>query len=170
MEPVHWSAADCVALMACSSHWGAGACEGPELNAIIEINPNAVAIAEELDRRFQASGVTGPLHGIPVVLKANIDTSDAMATSAGSLALVDHHASVDAFHVQKLRDAGAVILAKTNLSEWANFRDQASSSGWSSIGGQTKNPHVLEVGPLTQVGFRQNDRASVAQLGENQPE
>jgi len=120
---------------------------GPELNAIIEINPNAVAIAEELDRRFQASGVTGPLHGIPVVLKANIDTSDAMATSAGSLALADHHAAADAFHVAKLRDAGAVILAKTNLSEWANFRDQASSSGWSSIGGQTKNPHVLDRNP-----------------------
>jgi amidase len=120
---------------------------GPELNAIIEINPDAVAIAQELDRQFQTSGVTGPLHGIPVVLKANIDTNDAMATTAGSLALADHHATVDAFHVAQLRNAGAVILAKTNLSEWANFRDQASSSGWSSIGGQTKNPHVLDRNP-----------------------
>jgi len=120
---------------------------GPRLNAIIEINPDALDIARDLDRRFAASGQVGPLHGLPVVLKANIDTGDAMATSAGSLALAGHRAADDAFHVARLREAGAVILAKANLSEWANFRDQGSSSGWSSLGGQTRNPHVLDRNP-----------------------
>ncbi len=120
---------------------------GPRLNAIIEINPEAMAIAEDLDRRFQASGPVGPLHGVPVVLKANIDTADRMATSAGSLALAGHRAAEDAFLVERLREAGAVILAKANLSEWANFRDSDSSSGWSSLGGQTRNPHVLDRNP-----------------------
>lgn len=121
--------------------------DGPRLNAIIEINPDAMAIAEELDRRFEASGPVGPLHGVPVVLKANIDTADRMATSAGSLALAEHRAAEDAFLVARLREAGAVILAKANLSEWANFRDSDSSSGWSSLGGQTRNPHVLDRNP-----------------------
>jgi len=117
---------------------------GPRLNAIIETNPDAIAIAQELDRKFAESGPTGPLHGIPVVLKDNIDTGDAMQTRAGSLALAGHHAKDDAFLTARLRAAGAVILAKANLSEWANFRSNDSSSGWSSVGGQTRNPHVLD--------------------------
>jgi len=120
---------------------------GPRLNAVIEINPDALDQARALDRSFAAEGVVGPLHGIPVLLKANIDTGDKMATSAGSLALAQHRAAKDAFHVQRLRAAGAVILGKTNLSEWANFRDRDSSSGWSSLGGQTRNPHVLDRNP-----------------------
>jgi amidase len=114
---------------------------GPGLNAIIEINPDARGIAASLDREWQSSGPRGPLHGIPVVLKANIGTSDQMYTSAGSLALAEHVPDEDAFFVKRLRDAGAVILAKTNLSEWANFRSSYSSSGWSSVGGQTLNPY-----------------------------
>lgn len=121
--------------------------DGPRLNAIIETNPDALAIARSLDARWKADGPVGPLHGVPVVLKANIDTGDAMATSAGSLALADFRAREDAFHVARLRAAGAVILGKANLSEWANFRDQGSSSGWSSLGGQTRNPHVLDRNP-----------------------
>ncbi len=120
---------------------------GPRLNAIIEINPDALEIARGLDQRLADQGPVGPLHGVPVVLKANIDTADAMATSAGSLALADYRAQHDAFHVARLRAAGAVILAKANLSEWANFRDSNSSSGWSSLGGQTRNPHVLDRNP-----------------------
>lgn len=120
---------------------------GPKLNAIIEVNPDALAIARALDERFASAGPVGPLHGVPIVLKANIETGDAMATSAGSLALADFHAGADAFHVARLRNAGAVIIAKANLSEWANFRDGESSSGWSSLGGQTLNPHVLDRNP-----------------------
>ena len=111
------------------------------LNSIIEINPDARAIAAALDQEWQTSGPRGPLHGIPVVLKANIDTADQMFTSAGSLALADHSPPQDAFIVKRLRDAGAVILGKANLSEWANFRSTRSSSGWSSVGGQTLNPY-----------------------------
>jgi len=114
---------------------------GPGLNAIIEINPDAHRIAASLDQEWQDSGPRGPLHGIPVVLKANIDTSDQMYTSAGSLALAEHVPTEDAFIVKRLRNAGAVILAKANLSEWANFRSTRSSSGWSSVGGQTLNPY-----------------------------
>jgi amidase len=114
---------------------------GPELNSIIELNPDAITIAKALDEEREASGVRGPLHGIPVVLKANIDTADQMTTTAGSLALAGHRPPSDAFIVGKLREAGAVILGKANLSEWANFRSTNSSSGWSSIGGQTKNPY-----------------------------
>lgn len=114
---------------------------GPELHSIIEINPDARTIADALDIERRDQGPRGPLHGIPVVLKANIDTGDQLATTAGSLALADHHAPDDAFIVSQLRDAGAVILAKANLSEWANFRSTRSSSGWSSLGGQTKNPY-----------------------------
>ena len=116
---------------------------GPNLNSIIEINPQALEIAAALDAERQASGPRGPLHGIPVVLKANIDTADDMETTAGSLAMKGHRPPVDAFFVTRLRAAGAVILAKANLSEWANFRSTHSSSGWSSIGGQTKNPYDL---------------------------
>jgi len=111
------------------------------LNAIIEVNPQALEIAKALDEERKASGPRGPMHGIPVVLKANIDTADQMTTTAGSLAMAGHSPSTDAFLVAKLRDAGAVILAKANLSEWANFRSTESSSGWSSIGGQTNNPY-----------------------------
>ncbi len=114
---------------------------GVQLNAIIEINPEARDIAARLDRERSESGTRGPLHGIPVVLKANLDTGDRMATSAGSLALADHRASDDAFVVARLREAGAVIIAKANLSEWANFRSTQSSSGWSSLGGQTTNAY-----------------------------
>jgi amidase len=117
------------------------------LNAIIEINPQAIEIAEALDAEREAEGPRGPMHGIPVVLKANIDTADQMATTAGSLALAGHRPDSDAFHVTKLRDAGAVILAKANLSEWANFRSNESSSGWSSIGGQTNNPYGIGRNP-----------------------
>ena len=114
---------------------------GPELNAIIEVNPQALDIATALDEERQAAGPRGPMHGIPVVLKANIDTADQMSTTAGSLAMAGHRPSADAFLVERLRAEGAVILAKANLSEWANFRSTRSSSGWSSIGGQTRNPY-----------------------------
>jgi amidase len=114
---------------------------GPELRSIIEINPDALEIAANLDEERMASGPRGPLHGIPIVLKANIDTGDRMHTTAGSLALASHRAPDDAFLVSQLREAGAVILGKANLSEWANFRSARSSSGWSSIGGQTRNPY-----------------------------
>ncbi|MEQ9561829.1 MAG: amidase [Woeseiaceae bacterium] len=114
---------------------------GPALNAVIELNPDALAIADELDRERESSGPRGALHGIPVLLKANIDTGDSMATTAGSLALAGHRAPDDAFLVTRLREAGAIVLGKTNLSEWANFRSTHSSSGWSSLGGQTRNPY-----------------------------
>jgi amidase len=120
---------------------------GPMLNAIIEVNPEAVEIARSLDARFAERGPVGPLHGVPDVLKANIDTGDRLATSAGSLALADHRAAVDAELVARVRAAGAVILAKTNLSEWANFRSLRSTSGWSSLGGQTRNAYVLDRNP-----------------------
>jgi amidase len=119
---------------------------GPMLGAVIEINPEAEEIARALDAQ-RARGALGPLHGVPVLLKANIDTADRMATSAGSLALAEHHARDDADVVTKLRAAGAVVLGKTNLSEWANFRSTRSTSGWSSLGGQTRNPYVLDRNP-----------------------
>jgi amidase len=121
--------------------------DGPRLNALIELNPDALASAAQLDRERAAGRVRGPLHGIPVVIKDNIDTADRMMTTAGSLALVGAPALKDAFIVQRLRDAGAVILGKTNLSEWANFRSTKSTSGWSGRGGQTKNPYALDRNP-----------------------
>lgn len=118
---------------------------GPTIKAVIEINPEAEAIAMRLDEeRAQFGKVRGPLHGIPILLKDNIDTGDKMTTSAGSLALAGTRAPKDAFIVAKLREAGAVILGKTNLSEWANFRSNRSSSGWSGRGGQARNPYVLD--------------------------
>jgi amidase len=117
---------------------------GPAINAIIELNPEALAIADAMDRERKAGHVRGPLHGIPVVIKDNIDTADRMATSAGSLALAENHAARDAFVAARLRESGAVILGKTNLSEWANFRSTHSTSGWSGRGGLTKNPYVLD--------------------------
>jgi amidase len=120
---------------------------GPQLRAIVEVNPDALAIARELDRRRARGGPVGPLHGLPIVIKANIDTADAMATSAGSVALANHRAAADAPLVARLRAAGAVLLGKTNLSEWANFRSTHSTSGWSSLGGQTRNAYVLDRSP-----------------------
>lgn len=120
---------------------------GAGLNAVIEINPDALLIARALDEEWQESGPRGPLHGIPVLLKANIDTADKMHTSAGSLALADHVPPRDAFVVSRLRDAGAIILGKANLSEWANFRSTRSTSGWSSVGGQTRNPYDTRRNP-----------------------
>jgi amidase len=117
---------------------------GPAINAIIERNPDALAIAEALDRERRDKGSRGPLHGIPVVLKDNIDTADRMRTSAGSLALAEAISPRDAFVVERLRLAGCVILGKTNLSEWANFRGARSTSGWSARGGQTRNPYALD--------------------------
>src|SRR5215213_7701814 len=120
---------------------------GPRLNTVIEVNPDALAIADALDRERAEGGPRGPLHGIPVLLKDNIDTADQMLTTAGSLALVGSRPQRDAFIVQQLREAGAVLLGKTNMSEWANFRSPHSSSGWSARGGQCRNPYVLDVSP-----------------------
>jgi len=120
---------------------------GPALNSVIEVNPDALSIAKELDRERKQKHLRGPLHGIPVLIKDNIDTSDRMMTTAGSLALVGSKPPKDSMVAQKLREAGAVILGKTNLSEWANIRSNQSSSGWSGRGGQTKNPYVLDRNP-----------------------
>jgi amidase len=120
---------------------------GLNLNSVIEINPEAISIAKAMDVEMKAGKLRGPLHGIPVVLKDNIDTADKMQTTAGSLALEGNYASNDAFVVNRLREAGAIIIGKTNLSEWANFRSTQSCSGWSSRGGQTKNPYILDHNP-----------------------
>jgi amidase len=120
---------------------------GPELRSMLETNPDALTIADGLDAERKATGPRGPLHGVPVVIKDNIDTADRMTTTAGSLALEGSIAARDAFVVERLRAAGAVILGKTNMSEWANFRAQHSSSGWSARGGQVKNPYVLDRNP-----------------------
>ena len=121
--------------------------KGPTLRSVIELNPDAESIAAALDRERKERGARGPLHGIPILLKDNIDTADRMMTTAGSLALVGSKPAQDAFVAKKLRDAGAVILGKTNLSEWANFRSSKSSSGWSGRGGQTRNPYALDRNP-----------------------
>ena len=121
--------------------------KGPNLRHVLETNPDALSIADSLDRERKARGVRGPLHGIPILLKDNIDTADRMTTTAGSLALEGSIAAHDAFIAKRLRDAGAILLGKTNLSEWANFRSTHSSSGWSGRGGQAKNPYVLDRNP-----------------------
>jgi len=121
--------------------------QGPRLNSVIELNSDAPATASALDAERQSKGPRGPMHGIPVLIKDNIDTADRMATTAGSLALEGSIARRDAFIVHKLRDAGAVILGKTNLSEWANFRSTHSASGWSGRGGLTRNPYALDRNP-----------------------
>jgi amidase len=121
--------------------------QGPGINAMLELNPDALAIADALDMEREETGPRGPLHGIPVALKDNIDTADRMTTTAGSLALAGSTPAQDAYLVGKLRVAGAVILGKTNLSEWANFRSSQSTSGWSSRGGQTRNPYSLDRNP-----------------------
>lgn len=120
---------------------------GPTLRSVIELNPDAEAIAIALDRERKERGTRSPLHGIPILLKDNIDTYDRMMTTAGSLALVGARPAQDAFVAKKLREAGAIILGKTNLSEWANFRSTKSSSGWSARGGQTRNPYALDRNP-----------------------
>lgn len=117
---------------------------GPYINSVIELNPDALEIADGLDAERKAGKVRGLLHGIPILLKDNIDTHDRMQTTAGSLALEGNIAAKDAFIVRQLRKAGALILGKTNLSEWANFRGKHSVSGWSSRGGLTRNPHALD--------------------------
>jgi amidase len=121
--------------------------QGPAVNAVIQMNPDALAIADALDRERKAKGPRGPLHGIPVLIKDNIDTADGMMTTAGSLALVGSRPLRDSFVAQKLRTAGAVILGKTNLSEWANIRCSHSTSGWSGRGGLTRNPYALDRNP-----------------------
>ncbi len=133
--------------------------QGPMINSVIEVNPDALRIADELDRERKARGVRGPLHGIPVLLKDNVDTADRMLTTAGSLALVDSIRPRDAFIVERLRAAGALILGKTNLSEWANFRSTRSSSGWSGRGGQTRNPYAVDRNPC---GSSSGSAAAVA--------
>jgi amidase len=120
---------------------------GPKLNAVIELNPDALAIADERDAERRGGRMRGPLHGIPILIKDNIATADRMETTAGSLALVGAKPPRDAHLVTRLREAGAVILGKTNLSEWANFRGNSSTSGWSARGGQTRNPHALDRNP-----------------------
>ncbi|HXU31113.1 MAG TPA: amidase, partial [Thermoanaerobaculia bacterium] len=123
---------------------------GPRLSSVIEVNPDALQIADALDKERKEKGPRGPLHGIPVLIKDNIDTADRMKTTAGSLALDSPQSprpSRDAFLVERLRAAGAVILGKTNLSEWANFRSTRSTSGWSGRGGQTRNPYALDRSP-----------------------
>ena len=121
--------------------------DGPALNSVLELNPEAEAIAAALDAEREEQGPRGPLHGMPVMIKGNIDTADRMTTTAGSLALEGHVAAQDAFLVERLRTAGAIVLGKTNLSEWANFRSTRSSSGWSSQGRQTCNPYALDRNP-----------------------
>ena len=120
---------------------------GPAINSIIELNPDALSIADSLDRERKTRGPRGPMHGIPVLIKDNIDTADRMMTTAGSLALVGSKPMQDSQVAQKLRSAGAVILGKTNLSEWANIRSSHSTSGWSGRGGLTKNPYALDRNP-----------------------
>src|SRR5206468_3391894 len=117
---------------------------GPALRSVIEINPDALAIADRLDAERASNGARGPLHGIPILIKDNIATADRMMTTAGSLALVGSQPAKDSFVAQKLRAAGAVILGKTNLSEWANLRSSHSTSGWSGRGGLTRNPYALD--------------------------
>jgi amidase len=120
---------------------------GPAINAVIELNPDALAIASQLDAERKSGKVRGPLHGVPMLIKDNIDTADKMHTTAGSLALADNIAARDSFVAQKLRAAGVVVVGKTNLSEWANFRSTHSTSGWSGRGGQTRNPYALDRTP-----------------------
>lgn len=120
---------------------------GPAINSVIEVNPDALSIADSLDRERTEKGARGPLHGIPILIKDNIDTADRMMTTAGSLALVGSRPAQDAFVAKKLRESGAVILGKTNLSEWANFRSSHSTSGWSARGGQTKTPYAMDRNP-----------------------
>ncbi|MDQ3617723.1 MAG: amidase [Pseudomonadota bacterium] len=138
---------------------------GPQLNAVIELNPNAIFEAAARDNERNTGRIRGPMHGIPVLIKDNIDATP-MVTSAGSLALADHRPRSDAPLVVALREAGAVILGKTNLSEWANFRSTRSTSGWSARGGQTRNPYVLDRSPCgSSSGTGAAIAASLAAVG-----
>jgi amidase len=140
--------------------------QGPTINAVIQVNPDALSIAEALDQERKAKGPRGPLHGIPVLIKDNIDTSDRMMTTTGSLALVGSKPPKDSFVAQKLRAAGAVILGKTNLSEWANIRSSHSTSGWSGRGGLTKNPYALDRNPCgSSSGTGAGISANLAAIG-----
>lgn len=132
---------------------------GPRVNSVLALNPDALDMARALDDERQVRGPRGPLHGIPVLLKDNIDTGDQMATTAGSLALAGSRAAQDSAVAQRLRAAGCVLLGKANLSEWANFRSTRSSSGWSGVGGQTRNPYALDRNPC---GSSSGSGASVA--------
>ncbi len=132
---------------------------GPYINSVIELNPDVLEIADSLDAERQAGKTRGPLHGVPILIKDNIDTHDRMQTTAGSLALEGNIAEKDAFVVRQLRKAGVVILGKTNLSEWANFRGKRSVSGWSSCGGLTRNPYALD---RSACGSSSGSGASVA--------
>src|SRR5207248_1843919 len=118
--------------------------KGPTLRSVIEVNPDALALADALDKERKEKGPRGPLHGIPILIKDNIDTADRMSTTAGSLLMLGAMPARDAFLVQKLREAGALLLGKTNLSEWANIRCSYSTSGWSGRGGLTRNPYALD--------------------------
>jgi amidase len=139
---------------------------GPAINSVIELNPDALAIASDLDKERKSKGPRGPLHGIPVLIKDNIDTHDRMTTTAGSLALGGSIPLQDSFVARRLREAGAVILGKTNLSEWANFRSSHSSSGWSGRGGQTRNPYVLDRNPCgSSSGTGAGISANLAAIG-----
>jgi amidase len=139
---------------------------GPSINAIIERNPDALSIAEALDQERKTKGPRGPMHGIPVLIKDNIDTADKMMTTAGSLALLGSKPVQDSFVAQKLRAAGAVILGKTNLSEWANIRSSHSTSGWSGRGGLTRNPYALDRNPCgSSSGTGSGISANLAAVG-----
>lgn len=133
--------------------------QGPSLNAVIEINPDALSMAAAMDKERKQGRVRGPLHGIPVLIKDNIDSGDKMMTTAGALALSGNKAKEDAFIIKQLRASGAVLLGKTNLSEWANFRGNRSVSGWSSRGGQTRCPYILDRNPC---GSSSGSAAAVA--------
>lgn len=121
--------------------------QGPALNQVLQLNPDAIAVADELDTERKAKGPRGPLHGIPILIKDNIGTADRMTTTAGSLALSGSIPSRDAAVAKRLREAGAILLGKTNMSEWANFRSTHSSSGWSGRAGQGRNPYALDRSP-----------------------
>src|ERR1700744_1115013 len=139
---------------------------GPKLNAVIELNPDALKIADAMDKERKSGKGRGPMHGIPILIKDNINTGDKMHTTAGALAIADNIASHDAFIAKKLREAGAVILGKTNWSEWANFRSTRSTSGWSSRGGQTKMPYVIVRNPSgSSAGTGSSISASLCTIG-----
>jgi len=139
---------------------------GPSINSVLELNPDALSIAKSLDEERKAKGPRGPLHGVPVLIKDNIDTADRMMTTAGSLALVGSKPKKDSFVAQQLRSAGAVILGKTNLSEWANIRSSHSTSGWSGRGGLTKNPYALDRNPCgSSSGTGAGISANLAAIG-----
>jgi amidase len=139
---------------------------GPAIRAVIEVNPDAMSIAKSLDDERKSRRARGPMHGIPVLIKDNIDTADRMMTTAGSYALEGSKPLQDATIAKRLRDAGAIILGKTNLSEWANFRSTHSSSGWSGRGGQTKNPYVLDRNPCgSSSGTGSGVSANLAAVG-----